>query len=861
MTNTIQEAAALALHNAKGLVEQWFPGGTYDGDEYKPVNHVRGDSTPGSFHINTATGEWYDFADESARGKDLVSLYAYLMNLGQLEAARMLLKQLNGYEAPNHTEQPVKASKEQPAVPALYKIDPAMFAKRGEPSMVHEYKTLDGEIIGYTVRIEQNNDKVTLPLFCFKAGWQWRGFTGKDVTRPLYGLEKLNQHPKATVVVVEGEKCADVGQAVLDKEYEAGDYITISWMGGTSLAGKASWSFLEGRNIYIWPDNDEAGQKAARTVKEITGGRILHLPPDKPKGWDIADATSDEIEGVLNGTHSPKAEDGEIDYFNPYADNEYYKALGYICEDESESYYFLNKRTNNIVRFLYTHFVKDRLTQLAPEQFFADLLAGDNFNWSKVREHVYEASINQGLFDLTLQRGRGVWIDDKRVVTHLGESLLVDGTHVELSELDSRYVYRKNKQKVISENPLSNKDGNNLYEILHSLGWAHESQAILLAGWLFLAPICGALYWRPTVWITGEAGSGKSWVMNNIIAPVLNNFCLNTQGGSTEAGIRQQVKDQALAVIMDEAETENEAARKRLQAILELARQASSSSVATKFKGTISGKAISFNPVSMFLFSSIKTGMIQVSDISRVVELQLVKRDNHQEFEQLQNRVDNFITDDFSERFAARAIKMVPVVNESIKLFTKEIKKHHDNARVADIFGALLGGFWGLTEDTIPSPSEVECYVTLIPLNLMNSPAETTDHEEALAYLLESKIRVEINSKMQELNISELVNDAALGKPDANSVLGRVGLRVKGSTELQISNNHASLKKIFKDTPWSIRWNETFRNFSGAEKHDKPMYFGKGQKKDRGYTIPLAHCDIGGEFDTNNVNKPEEAPF
>jgi nucleoid-associated protein YgaU len=33
---------------------------------------------------------------------------------------------------------------------------------------------------------------------------------------------------------------------------------------------------------------------------------------------------------------------------------------------------------------------------------------------------------------------------------------------------------------------------------------------MLLAGWIALAPICGAMRWRPHLWLTAAAGAGKA---------------------------------------------------------------------------------------------------------------------------------------------------------------------------------------------------------------------------------------------------------------------------------------------------------------------------------------------------------------
>jgi len=71
----------------------WLPNGQRQGSEWVARNPKRGDRRPGSFKINLKSGRWADFATGDAGG-DLISLYAYLNDLGQLQAAIRIEKEL-----------------------------------------------------------------------------------------------------------------------------------------------------------------------------------------------------------------------------------------------------------------------------------------------------------------------------------------------------------------------------------------------------------------------------------------------------------------------------------------------------------------------------------------------------------------------------------------------------------------------------------------------------------------------------------------------------------------------------------------------------------------------------------------------
>lgn len=82
-----------ALSHYPALLFDWLPGGRLSGQEYLAINPCRVDRSLGSFSINVKTGRWCDFSSGD-RGGDAISLYAYLHNLSQSEAARELAQQL-----------------------------------------------------------------------------------------------------------------------------------------------------------------------------------------------------------------------------------------------------------------------------------------------------------------------------------------------------------------------------------------------------------------------------------------------------------------------------------------------------------------------------------------------------------------------------------------------------------------------------------------------------------------------------------------------------------------------------------------------------------------------------------------------
>jgi hypothetical protein len=85
--------AAQAVSRAGTLVPQWLPDGKRRGAEWVALNPTRPDRRAGSFSVNLRNGRWSDFATGDAGG-DLISLRAYLDDVGQGEAARRIAGEL-----------------------------------------------------------------------------------------------------------------------------------------------------------------------------------------------------------------------------------------------------------------------------------------------------------------------------------------------------------------------------------------------------------------------------------------------------------------------------------------------------------------------------------------------------------------------------------------------------------------------------------------------------------------------------------------------------------------------------------------------------------------------------------------------
>lgn len=124
------------------------------------------------------------------------------------------------------------------------------------------------------------------------TGWHWKQ-GAKPL--PLYGLEQLAACADVPVLLVEGEKTADAAAALFK------DYVVMTSQGGSKAAANNDWTPLAGRDVTIWPDNDDAGQAWAddviRYLREAGAGivRKVDVPASLPMGWDLADDVPPDV--------------------------------------------------------------------------------------------------------------------------------------------------------------------------------------------------------------------------------------------------------------------------------------------------------------------------------------------------------------------------------------------------------------------------------------------------------------------------------------------------------------------------------------------------------------------------------------
>ncbi|TWA73953.1 hypothetical protein FBZ83_12620 [Azospirillum brasilense] len=565
----------------------------------------------------------------------------------------------------------------------------------------------------------------------------------------------------------------------------------------------------------------------------------------------------------------PPARDAEADDPGPpiYDDGLPYRALGY----NRRRYYFIRRAGGQIVD-LASRDLKEIacLMELAPADFWQQRYPGGRggFDGTAAANALIAEAHAVGIYDPDRIRGRGAWWDEGRAVLHLGNGMIVDGNPTGIMAHRSYFLYEQAQAcPVHLAAPLSAAEARKLFDICKLARWDDPGLAPLFAGFLVVAPVCGAMPWRAHGWLTGEKGSGKTWILDNIARAVIGTIALRVSSKTTEAGVRQLLGADGRPVVFDEAETQNQQDRERVQLILDLARQASSEDAAPIVKGTQSGRAQTFSIRSSFLFSSINLALHQAADESRTLVFSLQGRGNLSEegalaaaeqFAELQRLVTDTLTPEWCGGLLARTLSLLGVIRANAQTFARAVSERSGSQRHGDTVGGVLAGFHSLFSSKTLTIDEARTFLDRSWARRAGEDDTAPDQDRALDHLLEQMIRVQPGSGaaferpvaslvaavaggVQDLT-GKLTGDAVDGVfPDvAEMHLLHLGLRVDPSSGmLWAARSHSRLSALFRDTPWASAWETQLGRVNGAVKTTpKSMRFGKMVKRAVG--VPLS---------------------
>jgi putative DNA primase/helicase len=170
--------------------------------------------------------------------------------------------------------------------------------RHGPKSACWVYHDMHNHEVGLVIRWNTPTGKEVRPVSrkADGSGWIIGGMPTTGEGRPLYALPDLMATPAGSrVYVTEGEKAADAARAI--------GLVATTSPHGSKSAAKADWSPLAGRDVIIFPDRDDAGERYANDVTKLAKAagassvrvvRLVDIWAEMPKGGDMADLLDDQ---------------------------------------------------------------------------------------------------------------------------------------------------------------------------------------------------------------------------------------------------------------------------------------------------------------------------------------------------------------------------------------------------------------------------------------------------------------------------------------------------------------------------------------------------------------------------------------
>jgi len=197
-------------------------------------------------------GIWRFKCQACGTGGDVFDIRAKVAGISTAEA----IKEIAGrtYVKPNKGKP--TGSVPMQAFANLQAVRQYLQTKVGRIVSEHNYTSDSGDIVQIVFRCEQNGQKTFRPVHLADNGYV---LAAAPKPWPLYNLPSVLK--AETVVIVEGERCADVLTRY--------GFVSTTSSSGAKNAKSTDWTPLAGKGVTLWPDNDTEGRRYMAEVEQI----------------------------------------------------------------------------------------------------------------------------------------------------------------------------------------------------------------------------------------------------------------------------------------------------------------------------------------------------------------------------------------------------------------------------------------------------------------------------------------------------------------------------------------------------------------------------------------------------------------
>ena len=747
-------------------------------------------------------------------------------------------------------------------------------APEGDPAngiTMHPYRGMAGELLFVMRREEVADVELVYPLMYCKRDGQ-RGWWDQQPPepKPLYNLPSLRKREDGKdlpVLLVYGENVVDAFNRL-----RTGNACT-TWPGTNDSIPRINWSPLAGRKVWYLHNNDDAGIASIGPVqRELLAAGVLWLkilPSLEEKVLTLIESGAFNLKLLAQMSEAaekieatPVAPVEEARVISPAVEPAKRSGLPLALGMRGEKMIILDRRGPQTVEFSRADAGRKILEHCAD---MAEWQRSDWFNeksgvdFAKAAGEYVGACLKLGQVAADRVRGKGVFVDQGRIVANLArEGLLVDGVVTAIDALhDSTHTYVTSGEFVPIQRGMDVKEARRIADTLFELRWADPWYALAFVGWLAMAPVCGTIEWRSNLWLSGQSGSGKTFIMNQIARRLLEPVALRIQGNNSEAGVRQALNGRATPVLWDEFEAESKRAVLGRESVMHLVRSVCSGD-SKILRGSASGGSPSvYHIVATFLFASINSAQRQRADIRRTMTVELATPNPDKALraeEQVRfRRVESAIREWDSQvgvRWTWRAVAQAANIERSRTVIIPLLMSDGTSRATADQLSTYFAGYWSTQSDEPITAEQAESlieetYRKWVQVGARGEPLadEEQDETSLVRCLMDQQVSITVDEDRGQTvrcSVRELV------KRGVNRTLQRFGMRFdKDRRFLVIASSHPELSRLLANSPWAGGHDQVLRRLDGAHSVTAREYEIDGRMTGRrGTAIPLRYCEL-----------------
>lgn len=464
---------------------------------------------------------------------------------------------------------------------------------------------------------------------------------------PLYRLPdlkaRLDRSPSACVWIVEGEKCVDAVLGVADGPKD-GPPACTHLPGSKGNVDSVDTEPIQGLPLLLIADTDGISRKYMQrlgTLMHRKGCAVRYVLPKGETGYDVADAIAEggwkslkkwiQKIGITPHDDRPVAQNFQM----PLSNTEHFRVLGI-----SDTHVFFQTKATSLIQSIQKTALSNKasLITLAPLQWWLDACCGKDglspLATLGIADSLLRAAETEGIFDFqTNIYGRGTCEVDGKPVFNVGDGLLAEDDDGLLSRSEP---FREAKDKVFVPGPhikvlheyspaAAEQYMRDLTNAVMLYRWETEPMGRAFLGWIVTSLIGGLLPFRPMLWLLAPAATGKTYLLEKVLTPLLGPT-LKRIGDTSEAGLAQVMGHDSLPGYIDEFEPRGGIDDQKWRSILALVRLATSGG-GHRVRGSVGGaKPTMFHPRFSLLLSSINRPSLTDAETSRFFPIRLSHR-------------------------------------------------------------------------------------------------------------------------------------------------------------------------------------------------------------------------------------------